>query len=342
MVQTHELVQQLESLLYGFREDLLGAQGDLSQMLKTTSDRLGNLCQLLAAVPAKPVVHADAGELQEMLAERERGLVAANQHVTELEQTICDLKTEVSQLRSQEAWIIAANQDLSERLVALRNEEKNSLTALASCTEEIEQLKESLHQVKSNDTRIGDLRMELEEIRSANAALHAALETAEAQVAAIEKQQRIIIHAMSGDGATRKLGEILVVAGIIDQEQLEEALLEQQQRTNSLLGEILIEKGRVQEEEVAQSVACQLQLPLVRLHRSFVDSGTAASLGKQTCLSHKCVPLAGGGRRLVLAMANPRDAATADTVSKAVGRDIAAVVAVPSEVDSVISDIFCA
>lgn len=342
MVETHELVHQLESLLAGFRKDLLGAQGDLSQLLRTTSDHMASLCQMFDAPPVKLPAGTESNELQELLAERERSLMVANQHVTELERTVSDLKTEISQLRSQEAWIIAANQDLSERLVALRNEEKSSLTSLAACTEEIEQLRASLQQIASNNQHNDDLGVEIEDIRRANAALRSALETAEAQITALEKQQRIIISALSGDCAARKLGEILVAAEIITQSQLEDALLEQKRRTQSLLGEILVEKGRAREEDVAQSVACQLQLPLIHLHNQSLDRDTAKTIGRHMCVTYGCVPLQGGGKRIVLAMENPKDTAVMTTIKKTLGREVAPVVAVPSQVRSAIEDIFCA
>jgi type IV pilus assembly protein PilB len=62
-----------------------------------------------------------------------------------------------------------------------------------------------------------------------------------------------------------RLGELLVRAGLISAEHLEEALAEQQ-RVGKRLGTVLVQSGLVSETQVTQVLSQQLSLPWVSLH----------------------------------------------------------------------------
>src|SRR5450631_2220221 len=70
---------------------------------------------------------------------------------------------------------------------------------------------------------------------------------------------------MSMETPRVRLGELLVRAGLISADQLEEALTEQR-RVGKRLGSLLVESGLVSETQVTQILSQQLSVPWVSLH----------------------------------------------------------------------------
>ena len=61
-----------------------------------------------------------------------------------------------------------------------------------------------------------------------------------------------------------KIGEALIKAGLITQEQLDQAL-EEQQKSNDRLGDIFLRKGLVSPEQIAPVLAKYFHIPFVKL-----------------------------------------------------------------------------
>jgi len=74
---------------------------------------------------------------------------------------------------------------------------------------------------------------------------------------ALTEMRRQIREARNGAGG-RKLGELLVEQGVLDQERLQQALAEQQQRgKGELLGEVLEALGLIKEETLLSALSLQ-------------------------------------------------------------------------------------
>ncbi|OUN01625.1 MAG: hypothetical protein BAA02_06770 [Paenibacillaceae bacterium ZCTH02-B3] len=65
----------------------------------------------------------------------------------------------------------------------------------------------------------------------------------------------------------KRLGELLAEAGIITEEQLQEALGEQQKRSMRL-GDVLISRGFITEQQLIEVLEYQLGIPHVQLFRN--------------------------------------------------------------------------
>jgi len=61
---------------------------------------------------------------------------------------------------------------------------------------------------------------------------------------------------------TKRLGELLVEAGLLSKEQLDMALAQQRQE-GGMLGEILVKRGFVTEADVAKAIAAQYNVPYI-------------------------------------------------------------------------------
>jgi hypothetical protein len=133
-----------------------------------------------------------------------------------------------------------------------------------------------------------------------------------------------------------KLGELLVMAGAIDQTQLGAALAEQR-RFGHPLGATLVRMGFLDEEALIRTLARQLKLPIAWLRGKWVEQEVLDLVPGELALKHRCLPLAlnddGHGKFLHLAMQDPGDLETLDAVRFHVGHNVSPVLAAPSELE---------
>ena len=133
-----------------------------------------------------------------------------------------------------------------------------------------------------------------------------------------------------------KLGELLVMAGAIDQTQLGQALAEQR-RFGHPLGATLVRMGFLDEEALVRTLARQLKLPIAWLRGKWVEQEVLDLVPAELALKHRCLPLtvndAGRGKVLHLAMQDPGDLETLDAIRFHVGHNVRPVLAAPSELE---------
>lgn len=117
----------------------------------------------------------------------------------------------------------------------------------------------------------------------------------------------------------KRLGEILIERGLIDVDQLNAALSHQRQ-WGMRLGTALVAKGFVAEGTLTRVLSDSLGFPMVDLSKVVVDPKALALIPRRTCEQHDVLPLAlkeavGKGRKtLLLAMADPLNAAVVDEI----------------------------
>ncbi|RJQ14154.1 MAG: type II secretion system protein GspE [Nitrospiraceae bacterium] len=126
----------------------------------------------------------------------------------------------------------------------------------------------------------------------------------------------------------KKLGEILLEAELITQEQLDSALLAQKGR-NKKLGKVLIELGYVNDVQVAEAITKQLSLQLVDCSDYSPSAEVLSLVPKEVAEKKLVLPLEMKGKSLMLAMANPLDWETIEDISFETGLKV--MVAVSSE-----------
>ena len=123
-------------------------------------------------------------------------------------------------------------------------------------------------------------------------------------------------------GRRRRMGEILIQAGVLSEAQLERALEIQQEQPQRRLGSVLIELGYTESDIVAQVLACQARVPFVRLDRDDPDPAAAHLISERLASHHVCIPLRVEDDRLVLAMANPMDLVAIQDIEHATGKSV--------------------
>ncbi|MCW2966309.1 MAG: Beta-monoglucosyldiacylglycerol synthase [Solirubrobacteraceae bacterium] len=103
-----------------------------------------------------------------------------------------------------------------------------------------------------------------------------------------------------------RVGDLLVARGLATDEQIAEALLEQE-RTGSRLGDVLVHSGVVTEPELVAILAEQFQLPLVDLSTYEPDPAALALIPEPLARHLRVVPIAVDESTLYLAIADVLD-----------------------------------
>ena len=91
--------------------------------------------------------------------------------------------------------------------------------------------------------------------------------------------------------ARKRLGEILVQAGVIDEVQLKAALGEQR-KWGRPLGQTLVEMRFIDESTLVRLLSTQLNIPAVVLDNVVPTQAALRKLDYEFCATHMCFPFA--------------------------------------------------
>lgn len=119
----------------------------------------------------------------------------------------------------------------------------------------------------------------------------------------------------------KRLGDILVIAGLINDEQLEWAL-EEQKQSSKRLGEILIDAGWLNEDDVAEARALQLDIAHIQLGDYPIDSQVIKLVPEPIARTYRLVPVSVSASKVAVAMTNPLDVEAIDAVQRVVRKRI--------------------
>ncbi len=133
----------------------------------------------------------------------------------------------------------------------------------------------------------------------------------------------------------RLFGEILISEGLIDKEQLEQAL-EVQRETGESLGSVLVRMGAISDNEVVRTLCIQYQLPFIRPTAYDIENEMLKHLTPDFMYQHRLVPLDRIGSCTIVAIAEiPSDEAQAQ-LAKVFGDEIYFFLAALSEVEGLL------
>jgi type IV pilus assembly protein PilB len=102
----------------------------------------------------------------------------------------------------------------------------------------------------------------------------------------------------------KKLGELLIEAGLIDERTLSKAL-DIQKIKKKKLGQILVDMGVADQQVIANALASQLNIPLVRLNEIEVSEEAISIVPAEIAQHYLLVPVERTDKGLTVAMANP-------------------------------------
>jgi hypothetical protein len=139
--------------------------------------------------------------------------------------------------------------------------------------------------------------------------------------------------------AKKRLGELLVEAGLMTDEQLRAALAEQRYKQQPL-GRVLISLGLVSEVNLVTLLSRQLNLPAASLDKNRPTPEALDLLDYEFCKRHCCIPFAykPEGRFLDVALADPTNPAIFDEIRVKTRCNVHPYLAGPKAIDTAIRE----
>jgi len=129
-----------------------------------------------------------------------------------------------------------------------------------------------------------------------------------------------------------RLGEILIERKLITPDDLARALEIQRERSGEKLGKIFVDLGFVAMRDVLAALAEQLQVPVVTLEGPPAVSPEIETLSPRFLRQFRCLPVALHDHTVMLAMADPLDFETRNTVAESTGLTVEAGIAPEQEI----------
>lgn len=134
----------------------------------------------------------------------------------------------------------------------------------------------------------------------------------------------------------KRLGDLLVEASVISEEQLKEALKEQKQ-SGFRLGDQLIAMNLVTEQQIIEVLEYQLGIPHVDLYNQKIDKKLVNVISEDIARRYQVLPLKKTGNRLMVAMYDPLNYFALDDLRLSTGFEIDPVIAKKVELDLAIN-----
>ena len=135
------------------------------------------------------------------------------------------------------------------------------------------------------------------------------------------------------------LGTLIFRAGLLPAETIENAL-EEGVKTGRRLGEILIERGLLQEEDLTRLLAGQKGLPFVNLRSEPIDSEATRLLSEDQARLFSALPIRFEEGLPLVAVADPTNDVLNRNIREALGQDVRFVVAGRTELNEVIGEAY--
>jgi len=123
-----------------------------------------------------------------------------------------------------------------------------------------------------------------------------------------------------------KLGEFLIKANLITEDQLEQALNEQRE-TGGRIGEHLLRLGFVTEEDILDCLSQQYGVPSINLRHFDIDESIIRLIPADVARKYQFIPVSKTGATLTVAMADPTNVFAMDDITFITGYRVEPVVA---------------
>ncbi|MFH2218490.1 MAG: ATPase, T2SS/T4P/T4SS family [Pseudomonadota bacterium] len=130
----------------------------------------------------------------------------------------------------------------------------------------------------------------------------------------------------------KRLGDLLIDAGLIDEKTLQQAL-EEQKGKNKKIGQVLMEMGAVDDIEIARALSTQLGIPFVNLGPDKrVPKAVIALVPAELAENYLLIPLEEVKGELLIVMANPLEFYALDDLRFVTRKSIKIAIAPQSEI----------
>ena len=136
-----------------------------------------------------------------------------------------------------------------------------------------------------------------------------------------------------------RLGEILYKAKLVEKQALINAI-KTSKADNKRLGQVLLEQGLIDEENLTKAIAKQFGLEYVNLDQTDIPSDVMKLIPEDIIKRHNVLPLGMNNGRLRLIISDPLNLDTMDAIRFRLNTELDCCLANPSKIRSCIEDLF--
>ena len=131
----------------------------------------------------------------------------------------------------------------------------------------------------------------------------------------------------------KPIGEVYIEAGVLTEEQLNQAIEKQRQLgTNDKIGDVLVSMGLISERDRVRCLGMQWGIQYVDLSEHQVETDAVKCLSQDLARRYKVIPISKKNSKLTLAMKNPLDVFAIDEVRLVTGGEIEPVIATEEDI----------
>lgn len=139
--------------------------------------------------------------------------------------------------------------------------------------------------------------------------------------------------------AYKRLGDLLIDAGLISDDQLDLAL-SHQKGTNRRLGEVLIDEGVITEAQLIEALQMQLGIEFIDLSQYDIDPEMSRVVSKNVARTYSVVPIKATPEEVFLAMSDPLNFLAIEAVKTASRKRVVPMVATNDAIQRAIMTLY--
>jgi GSPII_E N-terminal domain. len=133
----------------------------------------------------------------------------------------------------------------------------------------------------------------------------------------------------------KKLGDILVDAELITEDQLKEALQLQKQNYKPL-GELLLDLNYVTENQLYKALEYLFQVPYINLLETTPEKDALSLINENVAQKHTLIPVAATPKTITVVMKDPLNYEAIDDVGLLTGREVKIAISPPKDITNAI------
>jgi len=137
----------------------------------------------------------------------------------------------------------------------------------------------------------------------------------------------------------KRLGEILVKKGLLTEEMLKQVLIDQK-KTDLKFGQYVISRGIVQEKQIIDLLSEQLNIKKYHINDFPLDLELVRYIPIEIAQRNKVVPLKIKGNLLMVAIVDPLEITTLDSIEKLNNMEVEPVICSESEINQLINSMY--
>ncbi len=137
--------------------------------------------------------------------------------------------------------------------------------------------------------------------------------------------------------AQRKLGQILIDLGYINDDQLWDILEDQKQNPGTVLGQVAVRMAMVTQAQVTEALAEQWGMPVVNLEETNIQSNVLELVPQTMAEIYRIMPVSLKNNVLTVAMADPQNVGALDDLRNFLGHEIRGAVSSGPDVEAAIA-----